>query len=160
MGLLLYHMVKVPLNVKLFLHDRRSTIFLSLDSTMIIFSLRFQFEFKSMNDLKAKNPSHHWIDLVTKMNFGFSCQGHLIIYWVMTKEMFFFAKNEKKTPTSIVTHSCIKKLIVINYQIGRNKHYQESFKISSQNSIRNFYKIDSKKTTNLIFCKYLEYVNF
>jgi hypothetical protein len=160
MGLLLYHMVNAPLNVKFFLQDRRSTIFLLLDSTMIIFSLRFQFEFKSMNDLKAKIPSHRRIDLVTKMNFGSSCQGHLIIYWVMTKEMFFLQRMKKITLTSFVTHSCIKKLIVINYQIGRNKHYQESFKISSQSSIRNFYKIDSKQTTNLIFCKYLEYVNF
>jgi len=67
---------------------------------------------------------------------------------------------EKKTPTSIVTHSHIKKLIVINYQIGRNKGYQESFKINSQNRIPDFYQIDSKQTTNLIFCKYLEYVNF
>ncbi len=72
MGLLLYHMVnqlvKPPLNAKLFFHDRRSKTNLSLDTRTLIFSLRFQFEFKSMNNLKTKIPSHHPIDLVTKMN--------------------------------------------------------------------------------------------
>jgi hypothetical protein len=56
----------------------------------------------------------------------------------MTKEIFFLQRMEKKTPTSIVTHSHIKKLIVINYQICRNKGYQESFKINSQNKIPDF----------------------
>ncbi len=78
----------------------------------------------------------------------------------MTKDFIFFVENGKKTPTSIVTHSDMKKLIVINYQIGRNKGYQESFQINSQNRILDFYKIDRKQTTNLIFYKYLEYVNF
>jgi hypothetical protein len=59
-----------------------------------------------------------------------------------------------------VTHSHITKLIVINYQIGRNKPYQESLKTNSQNRILKLYKIDNKQTTNLIFYKNFEYVNF
>jgi hypothetical protein len=76
MGFLFYHMVnplvEARFNAKLFLHNRRSTILL-LDSTMLIFSLRFQFEFKSMNNWKKNIPNHHPIDVVTNMNFGSSC---------------------------------------------------------------------------------------
>jgi hypothetical protein len=56
-------LVVAPSNAKLFFHDRRSKILLSLDSTTIIFSLGFPFEFKSMKNLKTKIPSHHPIDL-------------------------------------------------------------------------------------------------